>query len=155
MCKKHFTTKYCRLIISKRNGYKKRILEDESEAKCKTCGNNTFLCCSDMSNCLKCFQYLHWSCPHSTVMVDVVVQDVFVTKSQCALVNLCVQQEGGLCLQPLCCSQVGAERLALSLDWSTGRTDRYWSSSSFCQLHGKINMSLMSFQQRRRAGGVQ
>ncbi|XP_037536565.1 diphthine methyltransferase [Nematolebias whitei] len=32
-------------------------------------------------------------------------------------------QEGGLRLQPLCCSQVGAERLALSLDWSTGRMD--------------------------------
>ncbi|XP_031732676.1 diphthine methyltransferase [Anarrhichthys ocellatus] len=39
------------------------------------------------------------------------------------LYTLSDSQEGGHRLEPLCCVEVGAERLALSLDWSTGRMD--------------------------------
>ncbi|XP_068590379.1 diphthine methyltransferase [Cebidichthys violaceus] len=39
------------------------------------------------------------------------------------LYTLSDSQEGGHRLHPLCCVEVGAERLALSLDWSTGRMD--------------------------------
>ncbi|KAK5870481.1 hypothetical protein PBY51_003423 [Eleginops maclovinus] len=39
------------------------------------------------------------------------------------LYTLSHSQEGGRSLHPLCSLEVGAERLALSLDWSTGRMD--------------------------------
>ncbi|KAK9523214.1 hypothetical protein VZT92_019620 [Zoarces viviparus] len=40
------------------------------------------------------------------------------------LYTLSDSQEGGHRLEPLCSVEVAAERLALSLDWSTGRMDR-------------------------------
>ncbi|XP_010766274.1 diphthamide biosynthesis protein 7-like [Notothenia coriiceps] len=40
------------------------------------------------------------------------------------LYTLSHSQEGGRSLHLLCSLEVGAERLALSLDWSTGRMDR-------------------------------
>lgn len=42
-------------------------------------------------------------------------------------VHVCFQQEGQRSLQTLSSTEVGAERLVLSLDWSTGRMDRYWT----------------------------